>query len=103
MKFENCFLYIFLANQKVQGFKVQGVNECYDDLDPMGYAGTHSITSSGKLCLRWDSINMKRNPNLVTDGGHHNHCRNYDNRDHPFCLVKTQRKVGSGNDSLETI
>ncbi|KAK3514875.1 hypothetical protein QTP70_033809, partial [Hemibagrus guttatus] len=55
------------------------------------YRGEQQKSSSGSLCLNWNSTNrdydVTLHPDMSTVVGDHNYCRNPDDSDEPWCYV----------------
>ncbi|XP_006859989.1 PREDICTED: tissue-type plasminogen activator isoform X2 [Chrysochloris asiatica] len=66
----------------------------------LDYRGTHSLTTSGATCLKWDSVILMRKIYTVWTAnaqalglGKHNYCRNPDGDAKPWCHVLKDRQL----------
>ncbi|XP_068130741.1 tissue-type plasminogen activator isoform X2 [Hyperolius riggenbachi] len=74
--------------------------DCYSERGT-SYRGSHSTTSSGVSCLRWDSplVKTKAFSSWITSArslglGSHNYCRNPDEDVRPWCHVMNGTQTG---------
>lgn len=64
------------------------IDDCFYHLDGRTfYNGTRSITVSGIICQRWDSLTPHIPKSWPTGEGHENYCRNPDDDEKPWCYT----------------
>ncbi|KAL6465275.1 hypothetical protein MHYP_G00254080 [Metynnis hypsauchen] len=65
------------------------VEDCIKDSNGVEYRGTQQKSSSGKVCVNWNSTtyDVQSHADSHTGVGDHNFCRNPDGSDGPWCYV----------------